>query len=262
MRTSRTLIIFFLLPAILFSNHTLAQPPAEVVDHFKMTVFCKKKADITHSEFKDWVLNTHVPMVEKFPKIRGYVQNFVLEKTEDFPYDLVVELWFDSEEDHTAAMQSELGQQAVADVPNGIEAMKSMAVYEVPITDAPMPEARRQKQFKALWVANHNSDLDFRDYQLGQLMTYSPLAKRFPGMNGYLLNFATSPDDPDKVYSLVVSTWFDSQKAMMDSFSAKADNMAKLKKKQEVLLARPAVMIPVEEYVMVQPPSYVRQLTK
>ncbi len=263
MRTIHTILILSLLSAVLVPNSALAQPPKEVVDHFKAIFFCKKKADLSDEAFKSWVLDTHVPMVKSMPGVKGYVQNFVLEKPDGFPYDLVVELWFDNEADYAAAYDSEAGKMAVADVPNGLsEFPVSIPVYEVPIRDAPMPEEVHQSKFKGMWVANHNPELDYRDYQLGQLMTYSPLAKRFPGMEGYTLNFNRTPEDPEKVYSLVVNTWFDSQEAMMRSFSSRSDMMSRLKEKQKVLLENQAVMIPVQEYVLVRPPSYQGDLTE
>jgi hypothetical protein len=197
------------------------------------------------------------------PGVKGYVQNFVLEKPDGFPYDLIVELWFDNEADYAAAYESEAGKIAVADVPNALsEFPVSIPAYEVPITDAPMPDQEQQGMFKGIWVANHHPELDYRDYQLGQMMTYSPLAKRFPGMDGYTLNFTRTPEDPDQPFTLVVNTWFESQEVMAQSFSSRAESMAKLKNKQKVLLESPAVMVPVQEYVLVPPPSYVSKLAR
>ncbi len=263
MKKLQVLLIVSLFLASASPSLLSAQVPEEVVDYVKAIIFCKKKADLTEQEFKSWVLDTHVPMVKKMPGLKGYVQNFVMEKPDGFPYDLIVELWFANDSELTAAYASEAGKAAVADVPNGLsEFPPSISVHEVAVRDAPMPGGVHQSKFKGIWVANHNPKLDYRDYQLGQLMTYSPLAKRFPGMEGYTLNFNRAPEDPEKVYSLVVNTWFDSQEAMMQSFSSRSDMMVKLKEKQKVLLEKQAVMVPVQEYVLVQPPSYQANVTK
>ncbi len=66
------------------------------------------------------------------PGLRGYVLNYALPDEENAPYDAVVELWFDSQEDFARAMESEEGQRALADAPNFMEMpAPMMAVDEV-----------------------------------------------------------------------------------------------------------------------------------
>lgn len=235
-----------------------AQGHQQVADHHKAIFFCQKKKGLSDADFRDWVLNTHVPMVKQFPKIRGYVQNFVLDAPDAFPYDLVVEIWFDHAEDMAAAYATEIGKTAVADVENGLAGFPpSMTVHEVAITDVPRHSGTQQPGYKVLWMAERHPDLDYKEYQLAQLMHYSPIAKRVPGMLGYTLNFLQQPEQEaeDGLYSAVVGTWWASKESAMEGLSTEAI-MKKLKPKQGVMLAGPPIMVAVEEHVLIQPPSY------
>jgi uncharacterized protein (TIGR02118 family) len=235
-----------------------AQAHQQVADHHKAIFFCKKKEGLSDADFRDWVLNTHVPMVKQFPRIRGYVQNFVTDTPEGFPYDLVVEIWFDHAADMAAAYEAEIGKQAVADVENGLaEFPSSMTVHEVAVIDAPFHAGSKQPGYKVLWMAERHPELDYKDYQLAQLMHYSPIAKRVPGMLGYTLNFLQQPEKEaeDGLYSAVVGTWWASPESAMEGLNTEAI-MKKLKPKQGVMLAGPPLMVPVEKHVLIQPPNY------
>jgi len=87
---------------------------------FKVLFFARKHPSMTMEQFKEYTLETHVPLVEKIPGLRGYVQNFAVsdESADAPPYDTVVELLFDSREDYEAGMNSDEAAIAIADQEN------------------------------------------------------------------------------------------------------------------------------------------------
>ncbi len=250
--------LFMLMLALAMGqvNPLSAQKQEELSGSYKAMFFCVKKEGMSDADFRDWVLNKHVPMVKQFPKVRGYVQNFVLEKPEEVPYDLIVELWFDNAEDMAAAYETEIGKAAVADVENGLAGFPpSIAVHEVPITDAPMYKGEKQPGFKAIWLAEIKRGWDYQEYIVAHLMHYSPVAKRVPGMKGYFMNFLRNPQQEQPVATLVAETWFDSKEGAMTGLSNK-NIVAQLKPKRDKLLATDPIMIVVEEHVLLAPPNY------
>jgi uncharacterized protein (TIGR02118 family) len=67
-------------------------------------------------DFRQWVFEEHSQLGAKFPKIRHYRVSVVLPEYADAPYDAVNELYFDSYDDFLAALQSDVGAQAGADI--------------------------------------------------------------------------------------------------------------------------------------------------
>jgi uncharacterized protein (TIGR02118 family) len=70
-------------------------------------------------QFKDHLVKTHLPLVEKMPGVRVNHYGFDLAATEGAsPYFAVVEAEWDSEEAMLAAFESPEGEASSADVPN------------------------------------------------------------------------------------------------------------------------------------------------
>ncbi|MFN2136515.1 MAG: EthD family reductase [Candidatus Promineifilaceae bacterium] len=67
-------------------------------------------------EFRKWVFEEHALLGAQFPKIRHYRVSVALPGYADGPYDTVNELYFDSYDDFVAALQSDIGAQAGADI--------------------------------------------------------------------------------------------------------------------------------------------------
>ena len=79
----------------------------------------RKKEGVSHEAFRDHWLNVHAALCTKLPKLRRYSVNFVDRKRfPKFGYDGFSELWFDSEEDLIAALESPAGKTLLADLPN------------------------------------------------------------------------------------------------------------------------------------------------
>mgnify|MGYP001616700173 CR=1 FL=1 len=79
----------------------------------------RRKDGISHEEFVDHWLKRHAALCVKLPGLRRYAVNLVERgRFPYFDYDGFSELWFDSEADLNAAMQSPEGRTLLADLPN------------------------------------------------------------------------------------------------------------------------------------------------
>ena len=82
----------------------------------KIVSMMKRADGSSIAEFRDWAMNEHSKLGAQFPKIRHYRMSVVVDDHADGPYDAVSELYFDSLQDFQAALQSEIGAQAGADI--------------------------------------------------------------------------------------------------------------------------------------------------
>lgn len=79
----------------------------------------RRKDGITHEEFVNHWLQKHAALCVKLPGLRRYTINLVDRKRfPHFDYDGFSELWFDSEDALTTALQSPEGKTLMADLPN------------------------------------------------------------------------------------------------------------------------------------------------
>ena len=79
----------------------------------------RRKDGITHQEFVEHWLERHAALCVKLPGLVRYSVNLVDRgRFPHFDYDGFSELWFDSEEALTAALQSPEGKTLLADLPN------------------------------------------------------------------------------------------------------------------------------------------------
>jgi uncharacterized protein (TIGR02118 family) len=82
----------------------------------KVVSLMKRKEGMSIEAFRDWVFEEHSKLGAQFPKIRHYRVSVALPDYADGPYDAVNELYFDTYEDFLAALQSEVGAAAGADI--------------------------------------------------------------------------------------------------------------------------------------------------
>lgn len=82
----------------------------------KVVSLMKRKDGMSIADFRKWALEEHPKFGAQFPKIRHYRVSVVLHDYADAPYDAVNELFFDTYEDFIAALQTEIGGQAGADI--------------------------------------------------------------------------------------------------------------------------------------------------
>jgi uncharacterized protein (TIGR02118 family) len=82
---------------------------------FKAVILLTRRADMTHAAFVDWWLNDHAPLASSLPRLRRLAFNVVDVGGEEAGIDGISELWFDSQDDFTAAYASEIGVATAAD---------------------------------------------------------------------------------------------------------------------------------------------------
>ncbi len=82
----------------------------------KIVSMMKRKDGQAIEEFRQWAFNEHAQLAAQFPKIRHYRMSAVLPGHANGPYDVVSELYFDSLEDFEAALGSDVGAEAGADI--------------------------------------------------------------------------------------------------------------------------------------------------
>jgi uncharacterized protein (TIGR02118 family) len=94
----------------------------------------RKKEGMSHEQFVDHWINKHAVLCSKLPKLRRYSVNLV-DRTRfpKFGYDGFSELWFDSEEDLVAALNSPEGKTLLADLPNFAGDIDPIISVETPI---------------------------------------------------------------------------------------------------------------------------------
>jgi len=87
--------------------------------HTKRLGLVRKRADMTHEQFKAHWLGTHAALCVKLPGLRRYSVNLVdSARFPGFGYDGFSELWFDDEPSLKAALESPEGRTLLADLPN------------------------------------------------------------------------------------------------------------------------------------------------
>ncbi|HVE48060.1 MAG TPA: EthD family reductase [Casimicrobiaceae bacterium] len=94
----------------------------------------RKKEGMTHEAFVEHWTTTHATLCTKLPKLRRYSINLVDRKRfPKFGYDGFSELWFDSEEDLVAALNSPEGKTLLSDLPSFAGEVDPIISVETPI---------------------------------------------------------------------------------------------------------------------------------
>jgi uncharacterized protein (TIGR02118 family) len=82
----------------------------------KVVSMMKRKDGLTIQEFRQWALQEHAEIGKRMPGIRHYRISVVTDDHAGGPYDLVSELYFDDEAAFKAALESDVGAEAGADI--------------------------------------------------------------------------------------------------------------------------------------------------
>ena len=80
----------------------------------KLCRLIKRRKDMTKQEFRDWWLKDHAPEGKNLEGLKGYQICFTLDD-EEFPYDGMAEMWFDSVEAANKAFDTDLGRSLAED---------------------------------------------------------------------------------------------------------------------------------------------------
>ena len=94
----------------------------------------RKRDDMTHEQFVNHWFNQHAALCVQLPNLRRYSVNLVdRARFPHFDYDGFSELWFDSEEEMVASLESPQGKTLLADLPNFVKDIKPIVTVETQI---------------------------------------------------------------------------------------------------------------------------------
>lgn len=116
----------FALGTLAMSTLAFADTPAltQDPDHgaFVAYYLVKMKPGLSYEAFRSHEEEAHAPLVMELPGLQGYRLTF-FPPSNDGPqtYDAMAQVTFESEEAHDAALASEAGQRALADLPNVVD---------------------------------------------------------------------------------------------------------------------------------------------
>jgi uncharacterized protein (TIGR02118 family) len=82
----------------------------------KILSMMKRKDGMSIQDFRKWMLEEHAEFGKQFPGIKGYKICVVTDDAADGPYDAVNELYFDDLATFQAALATDIGAQAGADI--------------------------------------------------------------------------------------------------------------------------------------------------
>ncbi len=98
---------------------------------YKRIGLVQRKKTLTLEQFRAHWLNTHAELCKRLPGMRRYSVNLIEPgRFPNFPYDGFSELWFDSERDLQAALESPEGRTLLADLPNFVEKIEPVLIEE------------------------------------------------------------------------------------------------------------------------------------
>ena len=98
----------------------------------KLISLLKRADGVSKDEFRTWVTEDHAPFARALPGLRRYVVNVTVDDDE-FLYDAVNEMWFDSEEAFTAAYETDIGKRVAADSLVHVSRRERLLVSEVTV---------------------------------------------------------------------------------------------------------------------------------
>jgi uncharacterized protein (TIGR02118 family) len=102
----------------------------------KYVTVLSRREGMSREEFSNYWKNTHAPILQQIPGLRGYVQNHALPDLEgkEPPYDGFGELYFDSLEAMQGGLGSPEGEATLADIPNFCDTRKLVRVFVEEVT--------------------------------------------------------------------------------------------------------------------------------
>ncbi len=86
---------------------------------FKVHIWLRKKEGMSSEEFRDYWINRHAPIArDGYASLKGYVVKVVtrVPQGQEAPYDGVAELSWDSREEFSSDMKSDVAAQAAEDL--------------------------------------------------------------------------------------------------------------------------------------------------
>ena len=100
----------------------------------KIVALVRRKPEMAHDEFIRYWQDHHSKVVARLPGLRAYVQNPAFEGDKrDWPYDGMVEIWFDDVAAVKAAFESPESDAVRADELNFVDSITWFLAEEHPI---------------------------------------------------------------------------------------------------------------------------------
>ncbi|HEU0201419.1 MAG TPA: EthD family reductase [Burkholderiaceae bacterium] len=102
----------------------------------------KRRPDVTPEKFRHEWFDVHSFLVKRLPQVKGYTQNFVIERAlqrgrpatyEELPVDGIVELWFEDVSSLQAAFASDAGRTLMTHATEFIDEITTFLVEPVEV---------------------------------------------------------------------------------------------------------------------------------
>jgi uncharacterized protein (TIGR02118 family) len=97
---------------------------------FKAVYLVNRKVDLAFDEFRRYSTETHAPLAQALPGLRGYRLAFYPPSGgTDAPFDSSATLDFDDKSAHDAALVSPEGERALADLSNFLDTTDMIVLF-------------------------------------------------------------------------------------------------------------------------------------
>jgi uncharacterized protein (TIGR02118 family) len=201
----------------------------------KLSVFMRKRPEITTGAFRDWWLG-HVQLSSQIPGLSRYHINFV-ESIERFHvgldqvrYDGTAELSFETGSTLDEGFDSPIAKQAVEDADRVCSRRVEFRTEEHVIVEGPVDDP--SDLLKLVVLLKRRQDLS-RDAWRDWWLDHVAMSRTIPGLLGYRINFVDGVQgvyfkDGEVDYDGSAELWFRSKRALRDGFASPVGRRAGL----------------------------------
>jgi len=98
---------------------------------FKALYLVKRRSDFTYEAFAEYQVKTHVPLALQLPGLQRYELDLFRPAADgaEQPFDAVATVWFADRAAHDAALASEAGERARADLPKFLDTDSMVVLF-------------------------------------------------------------------------------------------------------------------------------------
>lgn len=154
-------------------------------------VFARAKPGMTEEDFQDYWVNTHAPQyASKIPQFRRYMINLRIPMEpgpNTFPFQGAAEIWFDSEQDELASLQSrEYVEGARLDEPNWAAFWQTLLLDTTTHEVLPGPPLTvNSNSVKLLFPVKRRQGMPLEDFRAYSLEVHAPKVLSLPQLVRY-----------------------------------------------------------------------------
>ena len=213
-------------PAVLAAPLALA--PAGDAAGFVATYLVEKRPDLSYEAFRAHQLDVHAPLVEALAGLRDYrVRFFPPAGDASQPFDAMAQVRFDSAAAHAAALASQEGAQALADLPNYLDTAALQVLASGAGDRYAADEAAGDAAgFVATYLVEKRPDLSFEAFRAHQLDVHAPLVLALPGLRDYRVSFFAPTSEGPQPFDAMAQVYFDSAAAHAAALASEAGAQA------------------------------------